>query len=214
MELYERVDQYLVDHYVVDPEQRLEAALSASAAAGLPAIQVAPNQGKLLEILARSIGAQRILEIGTLGGYSTLFLARVRPTQLITCELDPRHAEVARKNLAGLGVEIRVGPALDTLATLSGPFDFIFVDADKVNNAEYVRQGIRLSRPGTMIVVDNVVRKGGIVDPASKDAAVLGTRRLHDYVASEPRLTATAIQTVGSKGHDGLLVAIVDAPGA
>lgn len=212
MELFERVDQYLVDCYVPS-DARLEAALAASKAAGLPEAQVAPNQGKLLEILARSIGAQRILEIGTLGGYSTLFLARARPRQLITCELQPAHAEVARSNLAGLGVDIRVGPALDTLATLSGPFDFIFIDADKLNNVEYVRWAIRLARPGTLLIVDNVVRKGAIIDDASVDAAVVGTRQMHEYIAQEPRLTATALQTVGSKGHDGLLVAIVDSPG-
>ncbi len=220
-QLWIDVDRYITDR-LVPPDPALEAALAASAAAGLPEIQVAPNQGKLLALLAQIQGARTILEIGTLGAYSTIWLARALPAdgRLVTLEAVPRHAEVARANLAaaGLGemVEVLVGPALDTLPRLAaegrGPFDLVFIDADKANNPEYVTWAVELARVGTVIVVDNVVRKGAIVDDASQDPDVQGTRRLYDLLGSHPRLSATAIQTVGSKGHDGLVVALVTSP--
>jgi predicted O-methyltransferase YrrM len=198
----------------------LTLALSDSAAAGLPPINVAPNQGKLLHLWARMVGARSILEIGTLGGYSTIWLARALPAggRLVTLEAEPRHAEVAAANLdrAGVGdvVDIVVGPALDTLPVLAsegrGPFDLTFIDADKQHNADYFDWALQLARPGGVIVVDNVVRGGSVVDAGSDDPAVAGTRRLFDLVAAEPRVTATAVQTVGAKGHDGFLLAFVD----
>lgn len=206
MDLFERVDGYL-DERFAPHDEKLASALKRSDDAGLPAIQVAPNQGKLLEILARSIGAKRILEIGTLGGYSTIWLARV--ASVVTIEFDPKHAEVARENVEGLPVEIHVGKALDVLPTLAGPFDFFFIDADKVNNLEYVKWAKKLGRKGAMIVVDNVVRGGRIVDMENRDENLVGTRRMHDTVSRDPDLVATAIQTVGSKGHDGFLIALV-----
>ncbi len=214
--VWAEVDQYFADH-LVETDPVLEAALTASEAAGLPAIAVAPNQGKLLHLLARLTGARRILEIGTLGGYSTIWLARALPRdgQLITLEFDHRHAEVARANIASAGladrVEVRVGAALDTLPTLTGPFDLFFIDADKVNNAAYVEWALRLSTVGSLIIVDNVVRGGRVVDDASDDPAVLGTRELFEMLANEPRLSATAIQTVGGKSYDGFALALVTA---
>ena len=216
---WREVDRYVVDQLVVtDPG--LTLALSDSAAAGLPAINVAPNQGKLLHLWARMVGARSILEVGTLGGYSTIWLARALPAggRLVTLEAEPRHAEVAAANLdrAGVGdvVDIVVGPALDTLPVLAeegrGPFDLTFIDADKSGNADYFQWAVRLSRPGSVIVVDNVVRGGAVADAGSDDPAVVGTRRLFEAVASEPRVSATAVQTVGSKGHDGFLLAIVE----
>jgi predicted O-methyltransferase YrrM len=212
------VDTYLAEKLLGD-DPALDAALKANAEGGLPAIDVSPTQGKFLHLLARAIGARRVLEIGTLGGYSTIWLARAVPEdgRVVTLELDPHHAEVARANLdrAGVGgkVEIRVGPALDTLAALAGeggaPFDLAFIDADKQNNANYVAAAIGLSRPGTVIIVDNVVRDGRVIDAASQDATVQGTRRLFDMLAAEPRLDATALQTVGVKGWDGLVMAMV-----
>ena len=193
--------------------------LEANAGAGLPAIDVSPAQGKFLYLLAKSSGAERILEVGTLGGYSTIWLARALPAggRVVTLEIDPHHAEVARGNLerAGVGerVEVRVGPALESLAALAqeqgAAFDFIFIDADKEHNADYVEAAIALARPGALIVVDNVVREGRILDAASTDANIRGTRRLFDMLAEEPRLEATAIQTVGAKKWDGFIVAIV-----
>ncbi|MER6795759.1 O-methyltransferase, partial [Amycolatopsis mediterranei] len=185
-------------------------------AAGLPHIAVAPNQGKLLNLLARLAGARTILEIGTLGGYSTIWLARALPAggKLVTCEYEPKHAEVAKANLARAGfgedvVDIRVGAALDTLPTLTGPFDFVFVDADKVNLANYVRASLELARPGTAIVVDNVVRQGRVADAGDDDPNVRGARELFDLLAAEDRIDATAIQTVGGKGYDGFVLALV-----
>ena len=197
------------------PDPVLDAALEANAVAGLPEIDVSPAQGKLLHLLARSVGARRILEIGTLGGYSTIWLARALPAdgQVVTCEINPDHAEVARANLARAGldgvVEVRVGRALDTLPTLEGPFDLTFIDADKQSNAEYFRQALRLSRPGTMIVVDNVVRGGRVADAYNRDPDVRGTRAVAELIAQEPRVDATVVQTVGSKGYDGFLLALV-----
>ncbi|MER7534691.1 O-methyltransferase [Streptomyces sp. NPDC097704] len=212
-----------VDHYftetIAPADEALAAALADSAAAGLPEIAVAPNQGKLLHLLASVQGARNVLEIGTLGGYSTIWLARALPAdgRLITLEYSPAHADVARANIARAGldkiVEVRTGAALDTLPHLetegAGPFDLVFIDADKVNNARYVAWALKLSRPGTVIVVDNVVREGRVATPHPDDPAITGTREMFDLIAAEPRLDATALQTVGTKGYDGLLLARV-----
>ncbi len=218
--LWNTVDRYLADT-LISPDQRIEDALEANACAGLPAIDVAPSQGKLLHLLARVQGARRILEIGTLGGYSTIWLARALPSngQLVTLELEPKHAAVANSNVqrAGLSslVDIRVGPALDSLAALHAekpaPFDFIFLDADKPNNPNYLEWAVQLSRPGTLILADNVVREGSIVEEASTDPRVAGTRIFLEKLGNHPRLDATAIQTVGVKGYDGFALAIVKA---
>jgi predicted O-methyltransferase YrrM len=212
------VDRYLGD-LLVPSDPALDQALDDSVAAGLPAIAVAPNQGKLLHLLARAIQARRVLEVGTLGGYSTIWLGRALPPggRLITLESDPRHAEVARGNLARAGladtVDVRIGRALDTLPRLAaegaGPFDLTFIDADKPTTTEYFEWALRLARPGALIVVDNVVRDGAVADPESRDANVLGIRRFHERLAAERRATATAVQTVGVKGHDGFTIALV-----
>ncbi|WP_437718022.1 O-methyltransferase [Sorangium sp. So ce448] len=217
-EQWSAVDRYLTD-LLVPSDAALDAALAASAAAGLPPINVAPNQGKLLHLLARIRGARAILEIGTLGGYSTIWLARALPDggRLITLESEPKHAEVARANLdrAGLAdvVELRLGRALDTLPKLAaegrGPFDLIFIDADKPSNPDYFAWALKLSRRGSVIVIDNVVRKGAVIDPESADPNVQGVRRLNKLLAAERRVSATAIQTVGSKGYDGLAIVLV-----
>jgi predicted O-methyltransferase YrrM len=213
-ELWTQVDDYLGEVFVpADPA--LDAAVKASQAAGLPEIAVAPNQGKLLNLLARLNGASSILEIGTLGGYSTIWLARALPAggRLLTLEFDPKHAEVATGNIAaaGLGdlVEVRVGAALDTLPSVEGPFDMVFIDADKINLPHYFEWALRLTEPGSLIVIDNVIRKGAVVDPSSTDPAVIGVRALNELLANEPRVDATSLQTVGSKGHDGLTIALV-----
>jgi predicted O-methyltransferase YrrM len=211
------VDDYIAER-LLGEDDRLAKALAANAAAGLPAIDVSPAQGKFLYLLAKLMGARRILEVGTLGGYSTIWLALALPAdgRLITLEIDPRHAEVARGNIdrAGVGsnVDVRVGPALDSLGALTNEgaeFDFVFIDADKQNNANYVRAAIGLARSGALIVVDNVVREGRVLDAQSEDSAVQGTRRLFDMLAEEPRLEATAIQTVGQKKWDGFVIAVV-----
>jgi predicted O-methyltransferase YrrM len=217
-EAWQAVDAYIASH-LLGEDPVLEAALSANAAAGLPAIDVSAAQGKMLHLFARMTGARRILEVGTLGGYSTIWLARALPEggRLVTLEIDPHHAEVARANIAKAGladkVEVRVGPAVETLAKLKDeraePFDLVFIDADKPSNAAYLRAAIGLSRPGTTIVVDNVIREGGILDPASTDAAVQGTQRLFEMLAAEPRIDATAVQTVGAKKWDGFVLAVV-----
>ena len=217
-EQWTRVDQYFTA-LLLRPDPMLEAALKASDAAGLPQIQVAPNQGKFLMILARAQGARRILEIGTLGGYSTIWLARALPAdgRLITLEAVPTHARVARQNIDRAGfaenVEVRLGRALETLPQLAaeglGPFDFIFLDADKRTYPEYLEWCIKLSRRGTMIVADNVVRGGAVVDAANRDADVQGVRRFLELLSTDPRLSATAIQTVGAKGHDGIALAVM-----
>ena len=212
-----------VDHYItglfVPPDPALDAALQAAAAAGLPPIHVAPNQGKLLAILAQSMGTRSILEIGTLGGYSTIWLARALPPSgaLVTLEADPQHAAVARANLARAGlstiVEVRVGRALDTLPQLAaegrGPFDLVFIDADKPNTAAYFDWALKLTRRGSLIIADNIVRNGAVADANSDDPNVQGVRRFNAALAAEPRVTATVIQTVGSKGYDGLALALV-----
>ena len=215
---WDRVDAYFEDVLGLADEP-LSAALAATAAAGMPAIAVSPAQGKLLHLLARTLGARRILEVGTLGGYSAIWLARALPEggRLVTLEIDSRHAEVARANLerAGLGakVEVRVGPALETLPRLAregaGPFDLSFIDADKASNADYLGWALELSRDGSLIVIDNVVRGGAVADGGSADANVLGVRRALERLASDPRLDATALQTVGVKGYDGLAIARV-----
>ena len=219
-ERWAAVDRYLTD-LLVPSDPALDAALAASAAAGLPAIQVAPNQGKLLALLVQLGSAHRVLEIGTLGGYSTIWMARALPAdgRLITLEADPKHAEVAGENIgrAGLAdvVELRLGPALETLPQLAAqgvdPFDFVFIDADKPNNPEYFAWALRLSRPGSVIVVDNVVLDGTVIDADSADPGIQGTRRLHELIAAERRVSATVIQTVGTKGYDGLAIALVTA---
>ncbi len=212
------VDRYITD-MLVPPDPALDAALAASAAAGLPPIAVAPNQGKLLHLLALTRGARNILEIGTLGGYSTIWLARALPTggRLITLEAEKKHARVARTNIirAGLAdvVEVRLGKALDSLPKLAaehcGPFDLIFIDADKANIPAYFTWALELSRRGSLIIVDNVVRKGAVIDAASRDPSIQGVRRFNELLAAEPRVSATTIQTVGSKGYDGLTIVLV-----
>jgi predicted O-methyltransferase YrrM len=213
-EIWEQVDEYVAER-LIEPDPALTAALADSAAAGLPPIAVSPPQGKFLRLLARIHGARSVLEIGTLGGYSTIWLAGALPPdgRLVSLEVNPEHAEVARKNVARAGfgdlVDIRVGPALDTLPTLTGPFDLVFIDADKKNNPGYVREALRLTRPGGVIVVDNVVRDGRVVDAGDNDPNVVGTRGAYDVLAAEPRLDATAVQTVGLKGYDGFAIAVV-----
>ncbi len=217
---WDAVDNYF-EQALVPSDAALEAALQASSKAGLPEINVTPSQGKLLHLMARMCGAQRILEIGTLGGYSSIWLARALPLdgRLVTLEYEPLHAEVARENLERAGLsgltEVRVGRALETLPQVEadglGPFDFIFIDADKPSNPDYFVWALRLSRPGTVIVVDNVVRDGAVADGDSDDPAVQGIRRMSELAAGEPRVTGTAIQTVGTKGYDGFAAFLVTA---
>ena len=212
------VDRYITDLFV-PPDSALDAALQATADSGMPLINVAPNQGKLLHILALSHGARSILEIGTLAGYSTIWLARALPPsgRLVTLEVDPKHAEVARANIARAGlaeaVDLRLGRALDTLPQLlaegAGPFDIVFIDADKANTTAYFEWALKLTRRGSLIIADNVVRDGAVIDAASTDASVQGVRRFNAALAADPRVTASVIQTVGSKGYDGLAFAVV-----
>lgn len=210
------VDAYLAGR-LVPPDPALDAALAANAAAGLPAIDVSRTQGRLLTVLAMIAGARRILEVGTLGGFSTICLARALPAdgRLVTLEADARHAEVALANIAAAGlsgqVELRLGKAMDTLPALAGgaPFDFVFIDADKPNNPGYLDWALRLTRPGSVIVCDNVVRDGRVADADSAADDVRGTRAMLDRIAAEPRLVATAVQTVGDKGWDGFMIARV-----
>jgi predicted O-methyltransferase YrrM len=225
-DLWSAVDGYIGEH-LLTPDPALDAALAASDAAELPPIALTPNQGKLLELLARIHRAQSILELGTLGGYSTIWLARALPQggRLITLEREPRYAEVARANIANAGfadaVQIRVGPALETLPALheegAGPFDMIFIDADKKNYPGYLEWSLKLSRVGTLIIGDNVVRAGAILDPKADDPSfgdggtAAGVRRFYELLAAEPRVDATAIQTVGAKGHDGFALGLVTA---
>ena len=210
--LWTHVEEY-VDGLLIPPDPILDAARKASTAAGLPEIAVSPGQGKFLHLLARMQGAKRILEIGTLGGYSSIWMARALPVdgRLVTLEFEPKHFEVAKENIARAGlsgrVDQRLGPALETLPVLAseglGPFDFVFIDADKENCAPYFTWAVRLSRPGTVIVVDNVIRDGKVADAKTKDSRAQGIRRLNEAVAAEPRVMATTQQTVGSKGYDG-----------
>ncbi|RWC53139.1 O-methyltransferase [Mesorhizobium sp.] len=213
------VDDYIVGS-LFGPDPVLDAVLAANHEHGLPAIDVSPAQGKLLSLLVRMRGAKKVLEIGTLGGYSTIWMARALPVdgKIVTLELDPHHAAVARSNFEWAGVservELRVGPALQSLAALgaenAGPFDFIFIDADKPNNPIYLSWAMRLSRPGTVIVCDNVIRDGDVVNEDGRDANVEGARAAFSFIGSEKRLDGTAIQTVGAKGYDGFAIAIVD----
>jgi predicted O-methyltransferase YrrM len=206
------VDRYITG-ILVPQDKALEAALKASAAAGLPAINVAPNQGKLLNLLAQTAGARQILEIGTLGGYSTIWLARALPPdgRLISLEADPKHAEVARANIAAAGlsgvVDIRLGKALESLARIEAeklpPFDFIFIDADKAGLPDYFAFALKLARQGTLIIADNVVREGRVIDGNNEDPNIKGVRHMNELIAAEPRVSATAVQTVGVKGYDG-----------
>jgi predicted O-methyltransferase YrrM len=217
-ERWTAVDRYVTD-LLIPPDPALDAALKASAEANLPQISVTPPQGKLLMLLAKLTGAKRILEIGTLGGYSTIWLARALPSdgRLLSLEIDPEHAAIARTNLARAGVdrlvEVLVGRALETLPRLvaeaRGPFDLVFIDANKEDTAEYFAWALKLSRPGTVIIVDNVVRDGAVVEKDSTDQSVLGIRRFNEALAKEPRVMATEIQTVGSKGYDGFALALV-----
>lgn len=217
-ERWTSVDRFLEDRFI-GPDAALDAALQASRDANLPNIQVSPAQGKMLHLLARGMGARNILEIGTLGAYSTIWLARALPAggRLITLEAESKHAEVARANLARAGlsdvVELRLGRASETLPQLvaerRGPFDLIFIDADKPGYTEYLGWSLKLSRPGTVIVSDNVVRKGAVADPASDDVKVQGVRQFLEVLAAEPRVSATVVQTVGSKGYDGFALAVV-----
>lgn len=209
------VDDYFNGH-LIPADDVLDAALAASAAAGLPPIQVSPSQGRLLQLLASIQHAQRILEIGTLGGYSTICLARglVKGGTVTTLEIDPAHADVATANFARAGltevIDLRLGRAIDTLPTLDGPYDLVFIDADKQSNPDYFTWAMRLSRPGTVIIVDNVVRNGRVIETTSGDPVIDGTRRVVEMIGKQARVTATAIQTVGDKGYDGLIVATVN----
>lgn len=213
------VDDYIVAALIPQAEGQAET-LAANAQAGLPAIDVSAPQGKFLHLLALAVGATRILEVGTLGGYSTIWFARAvgEGGKVVTMELDPRHAEIARDNIAREGlsgrVDLRVGPALDLLKGLEAerpaPFDLAFIDADKANNAAYFAYALKLSRPGGLIIVDNVVREGAVADSAAKDESALGARALFEAVSAEPRVSATAVQTVGAKGWDGFLIARVN----
>jgi predicted O-methyltransferase YrrM len=217
-ERWAEVDDYVAG-LLAPHDDVLEAALSAGVEAGLPEIQVSPPQARLLEILARSIGARSILEFGTLAGYSTIWLARALPAggRLITLEADAEYAEVARMNIAHAGldqvVDLRVGPALDALPALAtenaGPFDFVFIDADKIHTPEYFAWSLDQTRPGGLIVADNVVRDGALADAESDEPTIPAQRRLHEMIAADPRVTGTTIQTVGGKGYDGFTIALV-----
>ncbi|BAZ18654.1 O-methyltransferase family protein (plasmid) [Calothrix sp. NIES-4071] len=217
-EKWTAVDKYITDLFV-PPDPVLDVTIQSTSDAQMPLINVAPNQGKLLHILALTQGARNILEIGTLAGYSTIWLARALPAdgKLITLEVEPKHATVARDNIERAGlidkVSVRLGAALDTLPQLRNeglaPFDLVFIDADKVNTAEYFEWALKLTRRGSLIITDNVVRKGAVIDENSTDANVQGVRRFNEKLAAEARVTATIIQTVGSKGYDGLAIALV-----
>jgi len=214
--VWAKVDEYF-SSLLTPAEKALDAARRANHKSGLPAIDVSPLQGKFLEILVRVSGARKVLEIGTLGGYSTLWLARALPAggRVVTLELDPHHAEVARANLRNAGVldrvEIRVGPALETLPSVEedAPFDLIFIDADKQSYPEYLGWALKLASVGTILVADNVVRQGKVTNPKSKDTNVRGVQRFTELLAAEPRLSATVLQTVGAKGYDGFALAVV-----
>lgn len=211
--IWSDVDAYIEDRLVAE-DAALSAAIRESAAAGLPAIAVSAAQGKLLHLMVLSIGAKRILEVGTLGGYSAIWMARALPAngQLISLEIDARNAEIASSNIrhAGLNerVDVLVGPAISRLPGLDGPFDFTFIDADKQSNADYFDHAVRLSRRGALIVVDNVIRNGDVID-AGGNAQVQGVRRMMDAIHKDKRVSATAVQTVGAKGYDGFLMAVV-----
>ncbi len=209
-----QVDRY-IEARLIEPDEAARALLAANAAAGLPAIDVSPAQGRLLQMLAMMAGARSVLEIGTLGGYSTLWLSRGVPRdgRIVTIEVDPATATVAQANFERAGiarvVELRVGAALEVLPQIEGPFDLVFIDADKANNARYAEWALKLARPGAVIVCDNVVREGRVLDAAGADPAILGTRALFELLGRDRDVTATAIQTVGRKGWDGFAIALV-----
>ena len=217
-EIWKQVDQYFSSQFIA-PDAAFDKALEANRKADLPSIDVTPLQGRFLELLVRATGARRVLEVGTLGGYSTLWMARGLPEDgfIVTLELEPRHAEIAKKNLEAEHlanrVELRIGPAADTLAALvrehAAAFDFIFIDADKAGYPEYLQWSMKLSHPGTLIVADNVVRDGKVIDPESPDPNIQGVRRFAELIAAEPRLSTTVLQTVGSKGYDGFAISVV-----
>lgn len=212
---FESVDQYLAAS-VLHEDPALTATLENNRRSGLSAIDVSPTQGKLLHIYARMIGARRILEIGTLGGYSAIWMAKALPPEgrLISLEFSPKHAEIARENIKNAGlsdrIEIRVGAALDLLPSVEGPFDLVFIDADKVNSPNYYDWALKLTRKGSVIIVDNVVRSGRVIETSSGDANIEGNRKLFEKLSTDTRVTATAIQTVGSKGWDGFAIAVVN----
>ncbi len=218
-EVWTAVDKYITD-LLHPPDPVLEAALKAAAAAGLPSIQVSPSQGMLLHLLARACNARKILEIGTLGGYSTIWLARALPPggRLITLEANPKHAEISRSNFAQAGlssvIELRLGPALESLPKLAaegcGPFDLIFIDANKSSMSEYLDWSLKLAHPGSVIIADNVIRDGGVLDANSTDVDIQGVRRFNERLSAEKRVSATEIQTVGSKGYDGFALVVVN----
>lgn len=218
LEQWNAVEAYF-DGLIIPPDAVLDPIFATNAAAGLPAHDVSPSQGKLLYLLARMMGAKRVLEIGTLGGYSTIWMGRAlgKDGAIVTLELEPHHAEVARKNIAAAGlacpVDVRVGPASESLRALVAegvpPFDFIFIDAHKRENPDYLEQSLQLSHPGTVIIADNVVRYGGVSDPQTTDIDVQGVQRFTEMVAANPRLSATVLQTVGSKGWDGFMLIVV-----
>ncbi|HEX6782834.1 MAG TPA: O-methyltransferase [Solirubrobacterales bacterium] len=218
-DVFSAVDTFVCET-IVSEDKELRRAVEAAEAAGLPAIQVSPPQGKLLQLLVRLVGARKILEFGTLGGYSAILMARALPEdgRLVSLEANPAYAEVARRSVeaAGVGekVEIRVGPALEALPVLeeegAGPFDLVFIDADKVNTPNYFAWALERTRPGGLIVADNVVRDGSLADPTDADEATRAQRRLHEALRDEPRVSATTVQTVGVKGYDGFLVALVE----
>ncbi len=219
LDRWTQVDRY-INETLVPEDAGMRDALAASDAAGLPSIQITAAQGRMLELLARSVGAKRILELGTLGGYSTLWLVRgLAPGgKVVTVEYDAHHAEVARATFARAGVtdriDLREGAALDVLPKLAaesaGPFDLVFVDADKANMPDYFRLSLQLARVGSFIIADNVIREGDVIEAKSADPSVRGVRRMNELIAAEPRVSATAIQTVGSKGYDGFALILVE----
>lgn len=215
---WSEVDDYIAERLLSGADPVFEAILRANAAAGLPAIDVSPAQGKFLHLMVKIAGARRILEIGTLGGYSTVWMASALPPdgRVVSLEYLEKHATVARENVARAGllevVEVRVGAALDLLPAVEGPFDLVFIDADKPNNPGYLDWAVKLSRPGTVIILDNVVRDGKVADASSGDASVKGSRAAFDFFRTHPRLDSTALQTVGLKGYDGFAIALVKAP--
>jgi len=218
LDIWKKVDNFFTDA-LIPADGVLEAALAANREADLPAIDVTPLQGKFLEIMIRATNGRRVLELGTLGGYSTIWMARAvgLAGQVVTLELDSRHGEIAQRNLDNAGVadrvQLRIGPASESLAAMvsekSAPFDFIFIDADKAGYPDYIEWSLKLSRPGTLIIADNVVRDGKVTDPSDPDPSIQGVRRFTELVADEPRLSTTVLQTVGSKGYDGFAIAVV-----
>jgi len=215
MQQWTDVDAYIADRLVTDDKDLFELILAANAEAGLPAIDVSPAQGKFLNLLVKITGARRVLEVGTLGGYSTVWMGKALPDdgQLVTLEYIQKHADTARRNIdrAGLSpkVEVRIGAAMDLLPSVEGPFDLVFIDADKPNNQGYLVHALRLSRPGTVIVLDNVVRDGEVTQKSSADRSVIGARAAFDLLHNHPRIDATALQTVGLKGWDGFILGVV-----